>query len=70
MYGPGSKGTSFTVTPTYQKGGLFLRSDLGYVHLSDMADGAGFGKNGTEPGQFRALVEIGFMFGNNMQEHK
>ena len=60
MYGPGSKGTSFTVTPTYQKGGLFTRGDLGYVHFSDMAAGAGFGKNGNEQGQFRALLEVRF----------
>ena len=68
LYGSGSKGTSFTVTPTWQKGGLFARTDLGYVHINDMLPGSGFGKNGTEQGQFRALVEIGFIFGNNMTE--
>jgi len=66
MYGPGSKATSFTVTPTYQKGGLFARCDLGYVHLSDMASGSGFGKTGDEQGQFRAALEFGFIFGNNV----
>src|SRR6185503_4415236 len=25
MYGPGSSGTSFTVTPTFQQGGFFVR---------------------------------------------
>ena len=28
MFGPGSKGTSFTVTPTFQHGGFFVRADL------------------------------------------
>jgi len=70
LYGPGSAGTSFTVTPTFQHGGLFARGDLGYVHLNDMAAGAGFGKDGTEQGQFRALLEIGFIFGNNVSDKR
>ena len=70
MYGPGSSGTSFTVTPTYQKGGLFARSDLGFVHIGSLTPGDGFGKTGNEQGQFRALFEVGFIFGNNMTEHR
>ena len=57
LYGPGSNGTSFTVTPTYQKGGLFVRSDLGYVHIGSLTPGNGFGQTGNEQGQFRALLE-------------
>ena len=70
MYGPGSGGTSFTVTPTFQHGGLFVRSDLGYVHISSLTPGDGFGTTGNEQGQFRALAEIGFIFGNNIGEKK
>lgn len=34
MYGPGSLGTSVTVTPTFQHGGLFFRGDISYVYAS------------------------------------
>jgi hypothetical protein len=70
LYGPGSSGTSFTVTPTYQHGGLFVRGDAGYVHVSSLTAGDGFGKTGNEQGQFRALLEAGYIFGNNVTEHK
>lgn len=68
MYGPGSSGTSFTVTPTLQRGGFFVRGDLAYVHLSDMTPGAGFGQGGTKKSQPRAMIELGFIFGNNIVE--
>jgi hypothetical protein len=68
MYGPGSSATSFTVTPTLQRGGFFVRGDLSYVHLSDIAPGAGFGQGGTKTSQPRAMIELGFMFGNNIVE--
>ena len=70
MYGPGSKGTSFTVTPAIQRGGFFLRGDLAFVHLSDMAPGSGFGSLGMNNNQTRAMAEIGFIFGNNITEKK
>ena len=34
MYGPGSEGTSFTATPTFQNGGFFVRGDIAWVHAS------------------------------------
>jgi hypothetical protein len=67
-YGAGSSGTTFTATPTYQKGGLFLRSDLGWVHATDYMAGNVFGAAGTEASQFRGVLEFGFIFGNNMTE--
>ncbi len=70
MYGPGSNGTSFTVTPTFQHGGFFARSDLGYVHVGSLTPGDGFASTGNEQGQFRALLELGFIFGNNVTEKK
>jgi hypothetical protein len=33
-----------------------------------MAKGAGFGQFGASSGQPRAMVEFGFMFGNNIVE--
>ena len=68
MYGPGSAGTSFTVTPTFQYGGFFVRGDVAYVHLSSITPGYGFGQAGTDQSQPRAMAEIGFMFGNNIVE--
>ena len=68
MYGPGSKATSFTVTPTFQQGGFFLRGDFGYVHVSDAVPGLVFGPLGKDNNQFRTVGEIGFVFGNNIEK--
>ena len=70
MYGPGSTGTSFTVTPTFQYGGFFGRFDLGVVHAGSYAPGSVFGPAGNNNNQFRAAAEIGFIFGNNIVEKK
>jgi hypothetical protein len=70
MYGPGSSGTTITVTPTFQYGGFFFRGDVGYVHVSDITTGDAFGLSGNQKGQARAMGEIGFMFGNNIVEKK
>jgi hypothetical protein len=67
-FGAGSGGVTFTATPTYQKGGMFLRSDLAIVHATDYTTGAVFGKTGTEANQFRAVLEFGFIFGKNITE--
>ena len=67
-YGVGSSGVTFTATPTYQKGGMYLRSDLALVHATGYAAGAVFGKTGTDASQFRAVLEFGFIFGKNMTE--
>jgi hypothetical protein len=70
MFGPGSVGTSITVTPTYQHGGFFVRGDLAYVHASSIAPGDAFGLLGMNQNQPRAMVELGFIFGNNITEKK
>jgi predicted porin len=70
MYGPGSKGTSITGTPTFQYGGFFVRGDLAWVKVMDYAPGAVFGPLGTKDNQFRAVGEIGFVFGNNISPEK
>ena len=67
MYGPGSNATSFTVTPTFQSGGFFARGDIAWVHAGSVAPGAAFGLNGNENSQFRAVGEIGFIFGSNIK---
>ena len=70
MYGPGSAGTSITVTPTFQYGGLFVRGDFGYVHASNTTPGSVFGPAGLDNNQTRAVAEFGYVFGNNIVEKK
>ena len=67
-FGPGSGGFTFTATPTYQKGGMYLRGDLALVHATNYATGAVFGKTGTDADQFRGVLEFGFIFGKNFVE--
>jgi hypothetical protein len=68
LFGPGSAGTSVTVTPTIQRGALFFRGDLSWVHANSYTPGDVFGKTGTNPNQSRAVAEIGFIFGSNITE--
>lgn len=70
IFGPGSAGTSVTGTPTWQKGALFVRGDVSWVHASSFTPGDVFGKNGTDGNQARAMGEIGFVFGNNITGEK
>jgi Putative beta-barrel porin-2, OmpL-like. bbp2 len=66
IFGPGSGGTSVTVTPTFQKGGFFARGEYSFVHAIDYTPGNVFGPTGTNQNQPRVLAEIGFIFGNNL----
>jgi hypothetical protein len=70
MYGPGSAGTSFTVTPTFQYGGFFARGDIALAHVSNYTPGYVFGPAGMNDNQTRAVMEVGFVFGNNIVEKK
>ncbi len=70
MFGPGSAGASVTVTPTFQYAGFFFRGDLGWVNASSITPGGAFGSAGMNRNQFRAVGEIGFLFGNNIVEKK
>ena len=66
IYGPGSSATSFTVTPTYQKGGFYFRTDLAFVHAMNSTTGDVFGPLNNQASQFRAAGEFGFIFGDNI----
>jgi hypothetical protein len=68
MYGPGSNATSVTGTPTWQKAGFFFRGDVSWVHLGSYTPGDAFGSSGTNANQVRAVGEIGFIFGNNIEK--
>ncbi|HTW79560.1 MAG TPA: outer membrane beta-barrel protein [Terracidiphilus sp.] len=67
-FGPGSGGFTFTATPTYQKGGMYLRADLSDVHATNYTPGSVFGTAGTDADQFRGVLEFGFIFGKNVTE--
>jgi hypothetical protein len=67
-FGAGSAGTTFTATPTYQKGGMYVRGDLAWVDARNYTPGSVFGKTGTDANQFRGVLEFGFIFGNNVTE--
>ena len=54
--GDGNKGWSFTLTPAYSKGPLFLRGELSYVSADKP-----FTNNGKK-NQTRLGVEVGFIF--------
>jgi hypothetical protein len=68
LFGPGSSGTSITVTPGFQTGGFFLRGDVSWTHAGDFEPGFVFGPLGTKNNQFRAMAEIGFIFGDNIHK--
>lgn len=68
IFGPGSAGTSVTVTPTYQKGGFFARGEFSWVRALSSTPGDVFGPNGTDLNQPRVLSEVGFVFGRNMEK--
>ena len=62
LYGPGSKAWSFTITPTYQDQGFFVRAEFSLVQAIRYASGAVWGAQGNNPTQARALLEAGFLF--------
>ena len=59
LYGPGSSAFGFTITPTYQKGGFFLRGDLGIADARGFTAGDAFGNLGTNGTQVRGVIEVG-----------
>jgi hypothetical protein len=61
-YGPGSNAFAFTVTPTYQKSGFFLRGDVSLVDARSATPGLVFGSTGLNTKQTRGVIEAGFMF--------
>ena len=66
LFGPGSSATTVTVTPTFQYGGFFVRGEFSWVHAINSTSGDTFGPLGVNSDQPRGLVEIGFLFGDNI----
>ena len=61
-YGAGSDAFAFTVTPTYQKGGFFIRGDVSVVDARSATPGLVFGRAGLNTKQTRGVAEAGFLF--------
>jgi hypothetical protein len=62
LYGPGSSAASLTLTPTYQKGVLFVRGELSHTVIAHLTAGDGFGSTGLAKSQDRVLIETGVLF--------
>ena len=62
IFGPGSGGWSFTLTPTYQNHGFFIRSDFSIVQAMNLTPGDGFGPLGLNRTQPRGEIETGLIF--------
>lgn len=62
LYGPGSAAWSLTATPTWQKQRFFTRGDVAVVRANFITPGDAFGKSGNDRNQFRAVLELGFLF--------
>ncbi len=62
MYGPKSSAVSFTLTPTWQNGVYFVRSDTSVVQLFGTTAGSAFGSSGTAKTQARFVLEGGIVF--------
>lgn len=62
VYGPGSGAWSLTVTPTWQRGILFVRGEGSYVRAHAVVPGFGLGSDFDERSQMRGLVEAGVLF--------
>jgi len=62
LYGPGSGAFALTVTPTYRKGGFFIRGDASVVHATNSTPGDVFGLAGRNVNQARGVLEAGLLF--------
>ncbi|MHB8433563.1 MAG: outer membrane beta-barrel protein [Candidatus Tyrphobacter sp.] len=61
-YGPGSRATSFTITPEYKVNLFFARAELSTVNAAAATPGFAFGAGGMGRVQTRFLVETGVEF--------
>jgi hypothetical protein len=61
-YGIGSDAWSVTLTPTWQKGIVFVRGEFSYVGVGSGTPGLMFGAAGVNDNQIRGLLEAGVLF--------
>ena len=61
-FGPGSKATTWTLTPQFKTGHTTVRAEYSSVNLSAFIPGLGFGTAGTTSSQSRLGFELGVQF--------
>jgi hypothetical protein len=59
---PRSKGYGVALSPTWQDKHLFVRCDLGVLHLTTIGDGPGYGTNGNRRNQATMVLGGGVLF--------
>ena len=62
LYGVGSSAWSATITPTYQSGEFFARTELSYVQALNSTPGYAFGGAGNITNQKRFMIEFGILY--------
>ena len=62
LYGTGSDAWSLTITPTYQRRRLFVRSEVSFVRAQNVVAGSGLGSAFNNHSQTRATMESGILF--------
>ncbi len=64
---PGAQGVGMSIAPTWQKGRIFVRGDVGVIHLTNMGDSGsslysgGYG-SGSSRNQATFILETGVLF--------
>lgn len=59
---PHSAGLGIALTPTWQRGNIFVRGEVSLLHLTAIGTGSAFGSSGTDRNQAMGLLEAGLMF--------
>lgn len=59
---PRAAGWGISVTPTWQHGHVFVRGNVGLLHLTRIGVGQGYGANSAGRNQMTAVLETGLMF--------
>jgi hypothetical protein len=59
---PHSAGLGFGLTPTWQRGNIFVRAEAAMIHLTSIGTGEAFGNDGNQRNQVTAILEAGFLF--------
>jgi Putative beta-barrel porin-2, OmpL-like. bbp2 len=59
---PHSAGLGLGLTPTWQKGHVFVRAEAGLIHLTNIGNGVAFGNDGNQRNQVTGILEAGLLF--------
>jgi len=65
-FGAGSRMFGIQANPTFQFHNFFVRPAVAYTRLASIEPGFGYGATGNSHDQFVGLLEVGFLFGQQM----